>query len=63
MSTFCLIYSDIPTRIGKENVDIFAGFLCKSINATFKSPMFPNSLELAEHSLTKKRQKRFKRKL
>ena len=29
-------------RIVKENVDIFADFLCKSINATFKSSMFPN---------------------
>ena len=31
-----------------ENADIFADFLCKSINVTFKSSMFPNSLKLAD---------------
>ena len=40
--------SDIPTRIVKENANIFADFLCKSINITFKSSMFPSSLKLAD---------------
>ena len=32
--------SDIPTKIIKENVDIFAEFLWKSINSTTKSSTF-----------------------
>ena len=40
--------SDIPTRIAKENADIFADFLYKSVNATFKSLMFLNSLKLTD---------------
>ena len=39
--------SDIPTRAVTGDAHIFAEFLCKSINATFKSSMFPNSLKLA----------------
>ena len=32
----------------KENADIFVDYLCDSINALFKSSMFPNSLKLAD---------------
>ena len=32
----------------KENPDIFAHFLHQSINAMFKSLMFPNSLKLVD---------------
>ena len=39
--------SDIPKRIVKENPDTFSDFLCKSINATFKTSI-PNSLKLAD---------------
>ena len=35
---------DIPTRIVKENADIFADLSCKSTNAAFGSSVFPNSL-------------------
>ena len=34
--------SDILTRTVKENSDIFEYFLCKIINSTFKSLMYPN---------------------
>ena len=51
--------SDIITRIVKENANIFTDFLWKSINATFKSSVFPNFLKLADvtHSYTKKADK------
>ena len=35
---------DIPTRIAKENADIFADLLCKSTSAVVRSSVFPNSL-------------------
>ena len=38
---------DIPARIIKENIDIFADFLCMSINNAIKSWSFPSSLKLA----------------
>ena len=34
--------SDIPTKIIKENVDVFVNFLCTSINSSIKSPLFPS---------------------
>ena len=40
--------SDIPTKIIKENVDIFAEFLWKSINSSIKSSTFPSCLKLAD---------------
>ena len=40
--------SDIPTRIVKENADIFADFCFKSIKPKFKSSIFQNSLKLAD---------------
>ena len=40
--------TDIPTRIIKENIDIFANFLCASINRTINSSSFPSSLRLAD---------------
>ena len=33
-------HSDIPIKIIKESVDIFADFLCTSINSSFKSSLF-----------------------
>ena len=43
-----LINNDTLTRIVKENADIFAEFLCKSVNAKFKLSMFFSSLKLAD---------------
>ena len=40
--------SDIPTKIIKENVDIFAEFLWKSINSSVKSSTSPSCLKLAD---------------
>ena len=40
--------SDIPTKIIKENVDIFAEFLWKSINSSIKSSTFPTCLKSAD---------------
>ena len=40
--------TDIPTRIVKENIDIFADFLCASINRAIKSASFPSSLKLGD---------------
>ena len=37
--------SNIPTKIIKENVDIFAEFLWKSINSSIKFSTFPSSLQ------------------
>ena len=40
--------ADIPTRIIKANIDIFADILCTSINSAIKSLSFPSSLKLAD---------------
>ena len=40
--------TNIPTRIIKENIYIFAHFLCTSINSAIKSSSFPSSLKLAD---------------
>ena len=54
--------SDIPTKIIKEKVDIFAEFLWKSINSSIKTFTFPSRLKSADlallHQKGKQRQKR-----
>ena len=40
--------SDIPIRIIKDNVDIFADFLCETVNCTIKTSNFPSCLKLAD---------------
>ena len=40
--------SDIPIRIIKDNVDIFADFLCETVNYTIKTSNFPSCLKLAD---------------
>ena len=40
--------SDIPIRIIKNNVDIFADFLCETVNCTTKTSNFPSCLKLAD---------------
>ena len=54
--------SDIPTKIIKENVDVFAEFLWKIINSSIKFSTFPSCLKLAGvtpiHKKGKKRPKR-----
>ena len=41
-------YSDIPTKIIKENSDIFSIFICESINNSTKSSIFPSCLTHAD---------------
>ena len=41
-------HSDIPIKIIKENLDIFADFLCRNINSSFKSSSFPSCLKMAD---------------
>ena len=54
--------SDMPTKIIKQNVDIFAKFLWEIINSSIKSSTFPSCLKSADmtplHKKGKKRQKR-----
>ena len=40
--------SNIPIRIIKDNVDIFADFLCETVNCTIKTSNFPSCLKLAD---------------
>ena len=40
--------SDIPTKIIKENVDVFPDFLSSSINSSIKSSFFPSCLKFAD---------------
>ena len=40
--------SDIPTKIIKENVGVFADFLCTSVSSSIKSSLFPCCLEFAD---------------
>ena len=41
-------YSDIPTKIIKENLDIFSNFICESINNSIKSSIVPSCLKHAD---------------
>ena len=41
-------YSDMPTKIIKENSDIFSNFICESINNSIKSSIFPSCLKHAD---------------
>ena len=49
--------SNIPIRIIKDNVDIFADFLCETVNCTIKTSNFPSFLKLADTPLHKKGRK------
>ena len=40
--------SDIPTKIVKENVDIFGNFVCTSFKNTIKSSCFYENLKYAD---------------
>ena len=40
--------SNIPIRIIKDNVHIFADFLCETVNCTIKTSNFPSCLKLAD---------------
>ena len=52
--------SDIPTKIIKENVNILAEFLWKSINISIKSSTFPSCLKLADATPLHKKGKKDK---
>ena len=41
-------HSDIPTKIIKENSDLFSNFICESINNSIKSSLFPSCLKHAD---------------
>ena len=50
---------DIPTKVVKENADVFAEFLWKSIKSSIKSSTFPSCFESADmRPLHKKGKKR-----
>ena len=54
-------YSDIPTKIIKENLNIFSNFICESINNSIKSSIFPSCLKHADVTpLHKERNKSLK---
>ena len=55
-------HSDITIKVIKENLDIFADFLCTKINSSFKSSSFPSCLKMADVTpLHKKGEKDLKR--
>ena len=56
--TKALQKTDIPTRIIMENIDIFADFLCTSINSAIKSSSFPSSLKLADVTPVHKKERK-----
>ena len=47
--------SDIPPTIIKENVDVFADFLCTCINSSIKSSLFPSCIKFADVRLLHKK--------
>ena len=51
-------YSDIPTKIIKENSDVYADFLCKSINNSIKASLFPSRLKNADITPTHKKEQK-----
>ena len=50
--------TDIPTRIIKENIDIFSDFLCTSMNSAIKSSSFLSSLKLADVTPVHKKERK-----
>ena len=54
--------SQISAKIIKENVDIFAEFLWKSINSSIKSSTFRSCLKLADVTPLHKKGKKYKKK-
>ena len=42
--------SDIPTKIIKENGDVFADFLCTNFNSSNKSSLFKSCLTFADET-------------
>ena len=52
---------NIPTKIIKENADIFAEYFCSSVNGLIKSSIFPSCLKVADiisiHGVHKKDKK------
>ena len=50
--------SDIPTKIIKENDDIFAEFLWESINSSIKSSSFPSCRKSANVTTLHKKGKK-----
>ena len=42
---------NIPTKIIKENADIFAEYLCSSVNGSIKSSTFPSCLKVGDISI------------
>ena len=46
--TKAYLKSDIPIRTIKDNVDIFAEFLCETVNNAVKTSNFPNNLNLMD---------------
>ena len=51
-------YPDIPTKIIKENSDVHADFLCKSINNSIKASLFPSRLKNADITPTHKKEQK-----
>ena len=49
--------SDMPTKVIKENSDIFSSFLCTSFNSSVKTTKFPQCLKLADITLLYKKGK------
>ena len=50
--------SDILTKVVKENPDVFAEFLWKSINSSIKSSTFPSCFESADVTPLHKKEKK-----
>ena len=53
-------YSDIPTKIIKDNSDIFSNFTCENINNSITSSIEPSSLKHAVVTLLHKNYKNLK---
>ena len=54
---------DIPTKIIKQNSDIFSNFLCPSFNNMIDVRIFPTSLKLANITTVYKKDQRIQRKI
>ena len=54
--------SDMPTKVIKENSDIFSSFLCTSFNSSRKTSKFRECLKLADIKPLYKKVKMFKMK-
>ena len=53
--------TDIPTKLSKENLDVFADFIFENLNDSISQSIFPSALKLANVTLVHKKDSKSKK--